>query len=332
MKRFAFTLLGLAVCAVVSVPGACQGGYDFEPGPRQIGFGLNNRGTIVTFGFDPDSGADVGAFYSASGLLTTFTVPGSFDTDARGVNNSDTVVGTYDTFGFPQEAGFVRRADGGISTYLFPGSQVTEFDGINDAGTVLGFQFTSASNSGQFLLQRNGKVRSIPVPAGHAPGEIGWVALNNDETLLGSRFDATTGAISTLIAHDRTIETVDIPGANDILPGTINNAGEVSGTYDFRGPTFFVSHGFVRSRKGHVATVDYKFDWPVTETVNLFGPVDLTFLSDSGTVVNAINDRGQLIGYASAQYLGIIKSPFGTFVIILQDIRTFIATPHGNDD
>jgi hypothetical protein len=52
----------------------------------------------------------------------------------KGINHSDTIVGTYFPTGQAGFRGFIRESDGRVKTYQVPGSQSTYLTSINDKG------------------------------------------------------------------------------------------------------------------------------------------------------------------------------------------------------
>jgi probable HAF family extracellular repeat protein len=94
-----------------------------------IPFGLNNRGDLVG-----NIGGD--AFLWSKGQYTYLRVPGSGETEARGINDEGQIVGFWldDTLSIH---GFVF-ANGTFTEVTVPGGSMVELWGINNAGQVVG--------------------------------------------------------------------------------------------------------------------------------------------------------------------------------------------------
>jgi hypothetical protein len=99
-------------------------------------FGINNAGDFVgSFGSftQPDQG-----FVNVSGSLTTFTVPGSYNTEPADINETGHIVGYYGDQALVDH-GFFRDTDG---TFTYPveptGATSSLLLGINDRGLMVG--------------------------------------------------------------------------------------------------------------------------------------------------------------------------------------------------
>jgi len=131
--------------SLVSKPGAPTGGK----APSLTAAAINNHGEVA--GFYVTTGGVTDAFVKlASGKFTTFAVPGASATNAFGVNDNGTVVGTYTvgtgtaakTHGFLWNPGhFTLNVDDphGVGT--------TFLNGINNEGDIVGFYTDSAGNT-----------------------------------------------------------------------------------------------------------------------------------------------------------------------------------------
>jgi hypothetical protein len=99
-------------------------------------FGINNLGDFVgAFGSNtqPDQG-----FINVSGNVTTFTVPGSYDTDSADINQTDQIVGYYRDQALVYH-GFFRDTNGTFTYPIEPtGATYSFLLGINDSGIMAG--------------------------------------------------------------------------------------------------------------------------------------------------------------------------------------------------
>jgi hypothetical protein len=99
-------------------------------------FGINNAGDFTgSFGsfVQPDQG-----FINVGGNLTTFAVPGSYDTEPGDINTTDQIAGYYRDQGLVYH-GFFRDTNG---TFTYPveptGATYSFLLGINDSGLMVG--------------------------------------------------------------------------------------------------------------------------------------------------------------------------------------------------
>ncbi|HEX4089466.1 MAG TPA: hypothetical protein VHZ33_12165 [Trebonia sp.] len=136
--------------SLVSKPGAPTGGK----APSLTAAAINNRGDVA--GFYATSGGATDAFLKlAGGRFTTIAVPHASATMAFGVNDNDTVVGTY-TDGSGSTAtthGFIWQIGGHMTTGVDDpnGVGTTLLNGINDENDIVGFYTDSAGNTDGLL-------------------------------------------------------------------------------------------------------------------------------------------------------------------------------------
>lgn len=94
--------------------------------------GINNFGQVIGWtGSSPDSG-----FAYHNGRYSTIVVPGSFATEAHGLNDSGVIVGWYETLGDCTCAFALKN--GAYLSFGYPGALGTFAAGINSAGQVVG--------------------------------------------------------------------------------------------------------------------------------------------------------------------------------------------------
>jgi uncharacterized membrane protein len=93
--------------------------------------------------------------------IITFEVPGAF-TSAYGINDSGTVVGDYDGYGF---GGFVRSPKGSIHTFTIPGSFYVPPFAINNSGTVTGYYSDANGIFHGFVRGAGGALQLFDVPS-----------------------------------------------------------------------------------------------------------------------------------------------------------------------
>jgi hypothetical protein len=116
-------------------------------GPSLTATAINDGGDVAGF-YSPTSSTTDGFLKLHNGDFFKFAVPGAKMTQAFGLNNFDTVVGTYtlpnnDTFGFIYKLGHGITA---INISDPNGVGTTVLNGINNEGDIVGFYTDGAGN------------------------------------------------------------------------------------------------------------------------------------------------------------------------------------------
>ena len=226
---------------------------------------------------------------------TTFDVPGpgvagtkAFRGNARG-----DIVGRY-FIGGNGPHGFLRKADGTFTAPIdVPVTNTgTVCRGINARGDIVGRYFDNSGNTHGFLLETDGTFTTIDVPSTAplfgVPGTTVAEQLNNMGEIVGF-YDAPTilpnfGLVNLthgFLRHtDGRFERIDFPGSDITLASGTTDQGKVVGTYFIIGTGFPVTsiRGFVREHDGSYKSIDV--------------PVPSAF----GTIVNGMNDAGDIEG------------------------------------
>lgn len=184
-----------------------------------------------------------------------------------GVNNSDTLIGTYFDAEY-RARGFIRFRGGRVKSYRIanlPDSQYVFLTGINDKGQIVGY--VSVQKESGFLLTR-GKVAAIVFPHAYwtAPSSI-----NNAGTVVGTYLKVNESERGFLHERGR-FTSLYVPESLGTAPSGINDAGVIVGTFADRQS---VRHGFVRI-DNHYITLD--------------------FPGASWTTLAGINERGEIVG------------------------------------
>ncbi len=126
-------------------PGAPTGGK----APAMSANAINNAGAVA--GSFTTSGGVTKAFLKlAGGAFHVIAFPGATATAAFGVNDNDTVVGTYTdrTGSTATTHGFIWRIDGSLTNVDDPhGIGATTLNGINDEGDIVGFYVDGSFNT-----------------------------------------------------------------------------------------------------------------------------------------------------------------------------------------
>ena len=206
----------------VTVPGS---GFD-----RGSQLGVNDQGTAV--GTFDDAQTQTGRAYVRSwdGKITVLpdAAPDALSTIATGINNLDTIVGFYRKADGVRH-GFILR-DGKYTTYDYPGAARTFLDGINDHGVIVGRYRDEDFRMHGFLLLTDG--RTVPL---EVPGAVQTFTFTGDINNLGQvvgAYEDEDGIVHGFLFHDGVYTTLDFPGAANTNLLSINDHGEIVGTYD----------------------------------------------------------------------------------------------------
>jgi hypothetical protein len=218
-----------------------------------------------------------------------FQVPGADLTTPSSINDAGTVAGSYSTLnGFT--GGFVRTAYGQI-TPIDVGEIYTGQLRINATGEIAGIYEDVSGFSRGFVRSANGSI--TPFNPGGAAGSTVVTDINDAGTVVGIYLLTNTDPPSQayLRASDGTITTFTVPGSTSVYPWSINDLGEVTGTYSYDSGDQV--GGFVRSPGGIVTTFTYS----------------------AGIVPLAINLAGTTTGWYGppvGNFAGFVGGPNGT--------------------
>jgi probable HAF family extracellular repeat protein len=279
MKRFAFVLtLASLLCA--SAWAQQPTSYSFKnikyPNDTFIQLlGINNSSEIAGYhNFNTNSGFTL----ELPNHFTTENFPKSAMTQVIGINNSGQTDGFYvDTAGVTH--GFID-SNGDFATVDFTanGAMFNQLLGINDNGQAVGYYSQSMNNSTPdfpYIYDEIGQIfEVITIP--QATGGAQATGINNLGHVSGFYIDSA-GVNHGFFLHEGTFKTLDVPGAAFTQALGVNNKDQVVGFFTGQ---LGNSHGFVW-QKGKFQAID--------------DPAGA-----KRTVVNGINDKGQLVGYYGA--------------------------------
>lgn len=279
--------------------------------------GINNAGTIAGyFGIGqtpatpnapPNKGYTLAPPYTQASY-TNENFPGSAQTQVVGINSFGLTVGfwvdnntAFDNFGFVDNGGaFTSVVD--PNTPAVAGA-VNQLLGVNDLGEAAGFYVDANGNSNGYIYDI-ATATFTPVTISGATS-VTATGINNEGVISG--FETLTGgAVDGFIDNNGSITTLTGPaGATLTEAFGLNNEGQVVGEYtDGNGNT----HGFVYNvATGVYTTIDDPNATPST-------PGAATM-----TVVNGINDLGQLVGFyldANGNTDGMLAAIPGTIATI----------------
>lgn len=203
--------------------------------------------------------------------LTIITIPGSTETDAFGVNNSNEIVGLY--YDGTGEHGFTWT-NGAVTTINVPGADSTAATGVNDLGEVVGnYQVGNATYG---FTDNNGVITTINSPGSTVTETWG---INDSGTISGFYHDASGAAHGFIRDAAGNVTTYDAPGASATLLYGINNSGQVTGSFTQFDPTTGANnHGFFLDPDG------------------TFAQIDVPGATGNGTIAYGINNLGEVIG------------------------------------
>ena len=289
MGRMKFISL-LVLCASTTLTTAAQAqSYSYtaivDPNSPSytIARGINNAGDIVGFSGQNTSFLDVG------GVFTSVNIAGGTRTRARGINNSETIVGLYKAPGIGPQA-YIQSVSG-LITGQFNGAP-TQGTGINDAGSIVGgFNVTdTTSQAFQFV---GGKATEIVVPGAVYTFATG---INNSGDVVGY-YHMAGGNDQGFLVHNNVVTSFSLPGAAITQPLGINNAGEIVGDYI---PTVG-GNELAFAKIGNVYTLlDVPKSIYATPSVT-----DATGVNDSGAIVGYIGDSN------TSTFSGFLATPNG---------------------
>jgi len=143
--------------------------------------GLNNSGTLVGSALSGTS--FIGFIRAADGTITTFTAPGTGNTQASGINDNGTIVGGVGT---PPAQGFIRAPDGTFSLFSISGATGIDTGGINANGDVTGSYNFGNRMSGGFVRSAKGDLKTFTVDGGYTEA----FGINSSGVIAGSYSDA----------------------------------------------------------------------------------------------------------------------------------------------
>ncbi len=206
----------------------------------------------------------------------------AYSTDATAINNQGQIVGCYTLALGGASHGFLRQPDGYYSFYDAPGSVMTCALGINDAGIIVGewSPGLSAAHSNGFIRSADGAFTTAD-PFGSTSATITSISGAGDMVLNASiQFPFNATLLET--ANLTTYQAITVPTAIEAFVFGINNEREIVGgvyTPNTGSPSFLVEQAFRLS-----------FDTGAAVIFSVPG-------SSSATVADAVNNRGDIVGY-----------------------------------
>jgi len=273
--------------------------------------------------------------------FTTIDVPGSNFTAAHGINNSNTIVGTF--FGPStsfNDFAFVTPDQGAsFTTYRIPGSAQTTAQGINVAGQIVGNYGVTIGPQfqqfhGYFTTNQGATFTTIEPPGSTFSVAAG---INGPSQIVGGYVIGQGNPEHGFLTsdHGSTFTTIDFPGAFQTGAFGVNGAGHIVGFYDDAG---LVEHGFLKigstfttldppgstftdaygiNAAGQIAGTFDNATGPhgflTSDNGATYTTIDVTFPNSSNTQIFGINDAGYIVGsyfdHNSDLTLGFLGTP-----------------------
>ena len=248
--------------------------------------GINDAGVIAGYFGDGVIVNNNGFTYN-NGVFTPENVPGTDQTQVVAINNTLSG-GTYQTAGFSVinasglNQGFTN-VGGTFTNVNGPGSTFTQVLGLNDHNEAVGFYMTSTGVTNGFTYSLGTmNVTTLAVPASWNATAVTAAGVNNSGTVVGF-FTNAAGTAGFIDNNGTYLSPTDPLGTNPMFFG-INNLGQVVGTDTAANGA---SEGFV-------------YDMNTGTWTLVVDPLEMTTPDSfgiSGTILNGINDLGQVVGF-----------------------------------
>jgi hypothetical protein len=235
------------------------------------------------------------------GPYTTFTILGSPNGQAWGINNFNQIVGFQDTF--PTSLlthGFLRNADGGaLHRFDVPSAGVTQAYGINDNGEMSGYFIDSNFVTRGFVASHDFQFQPFDVPGSMVTQAFG---MNNNGLVVG-QFSFTDQLVHGFVRFpDGSFDQFDFPDPTTVItaPIALDTFGNCVGSFTTIVNNIRIVHGFLVIAPD--PAVDPRFppnDSPLLE----FFPhgrqivIDTPIFGATSTTATGINDAGVIVGF-----------------------------------
>lgn len=246
-------------------------------GAYSAAIGINNAGQVAGWADTAGTAAASHAFLYSNGTMTDLGTLGGSSSIAYGINDAGQVVGFAYTVGNATRHAFLFS--NGMMTDLgtLGGSSSGAAD-INDTGQVVGFSRTTGNATQHAFLYSNGTMADIGTLGGSGSSANG---INNAGQVVGGANTASNAANHAFLYSNGTMTDIGLLGGSQNYANGINDAGQVVGRFYTFGDGAW--HAFLYSN-GTMTNLDTLIDptsgWSLTEA-------------------NAINNRGQIVGYGS---------------------------------
>jgi len=234
---------------------------------------MNNKGAVVGFYIDPNSGIQEGFLRSPSGKIATFDgAPegNSTGTIVNSINDLSEAVGNYNDAS-NNNHGFFRLKNGTIEQFDAPGATGTDAFDINDSGTIIGPWYDSSNVYHGYVRAADGTFTEFDVVGAGTGAGQGTVpiGINKKGWITGEIVDASYVYHGFVRGSGGSVSMFDAPDAGTgayqgTYPLEVNVHGRIAGYYVDSSNGV---HGFVRAKNGAIT----EFDAPGSVSSNGFG-------------------------------------------------------------
>jgi hypothetical protein len=189
-------------------------------------FGINKSGKAAGWCTSTKTGLNLGFVY-AGGKFTAVNFPKSNGTQAIGISDNGTIVGTY-LDSASVEHGFVKKGNKYTSIDV-QGDTSAEAWGVNNSGEIAVFAINSAGGYDSFLY--NGKTfKKVSDPNAGTSGTIIRI-VNNKGDIAGAYFNSSGDEVGFLRHAGKYYDVIDPNANNSTRPDGLNDKLEIVGRY-----------------------------------------------------------------------------------------------------
>jgi len=289
-----------AVALLCVSPGLQAGAYTFQtldnpgdPAFNQL-LGINNGGTIAGYFGDgmaqPNKGYTLSSPYGL-GNYTNENFPGSVQTQVVGINNNASPItvgfwidGNNNNFGFVNQGGSFTSVFNPATPAATP--SVNQLLGVNNSGVAAGFYVDGAGNAQAYLYNIMGMTfTAITLPGSFSAAMTTATGINNAGIVVGFYTDGG-GVTHGFIDNGGSFTSLDDPNANGNTEFLgLNNNGYIVGS-------FLDASDMTNGLLYNIGSNSWQtVDDPSQSATPAFGV--------TGTTINGINDKNQLVGFYS---------------------------------
>jgi hypothetical protein len=249
---------------------------------------INDRGDVLFNGTNNTTGVADGIFIQGKHGIIRVHFPGVQPYAANGtaLSQDETVGGVISQTSQSARMGFELSDEGNLRIMPpAPAGADSRFYGMNNRG-----DFT-LSGPNQLVAEQvhffaHGSYFPIQYPG---EGRHSAVGISNDDTVVGSlgHFAAA------YILRKGVFTVIRVPGADRTQASCISDSGHFMCV---RSSSSSESHCFIRNHEGELTLIDFQ----PPQTIN--GAHGLQTLQDFSSLINGVNDRGQVCGFCVATY------------------------------
>ena len=270
--------------------------------------GLNNLGHVVGSYQGVKWGGDhqVNSYWyvqTKSGVVP-FSVPGAESMNVSGINDAGHIVGTYlQAASYPYRKSFLTAGDV-TRDISVPGAIATYAEDVNKLGQVVGTYYDSQYDERTFLysdgayttLDLSRRAGTYAQGINDAGDVVGYITVEEGYRVRDRGFYYSKGVF----------RVVNVPMASHTYVTDINNLGQMVGYY--QGARDGMLHGFIFS----AATGEFTY----IDAPEKMSPGPRGGYYGAQTVLEGINDAGQIAGYSGDIYghRGFVATPAASAV------------------